>query len=72
MNRSDTLRALLAHRPLLCDGATGTQLQLLGLYSRVRRSCLFCVVFQHEASLKLMISPTLTISHPFPVCAKGS
>jgi len=31
MNRSDTLRALLARRPVLCDGATGTQLQLLGL-----------------------------------------
>jgi 5-methyltetrahydrofolate--homocysteine methyltransferase len=33
MNRTDQLRALLARRPLVCDGATGTQLQLLGLRS---------------------------------------
>lgn len=31
MNRTDQLRQLLAARPLQCDGATGTQLQQLGL-----------------------------------------
>lgn len=31
MNRIERLRELLACRPLVCDGATGTQLQLLGL-----------------------------------------
>lgn len=31
MTRIDQLRALLAQRVLVCDGATGTQLQLLGL-----------------------------------------
>jgi 5-methyltetrahydrofolate--homocysteine methyltransferase len=29
--RTDSLRQLLARRPLLCDGATGTQLQSMGL-----------------------------------------
>lgn len=31
MNRTDLLRALLAQRALVCDGAMGTQLQALGL-----------------------------------------